>query len=201
VAKPGRAQKSWWNLKDMTEAETLLRIDEEKAKWLKGIVRDIPDFPKPGIIFKDITTLLQDPKALTFIIDTLAGHCAKLRPEKIAGIEARGFIFGAAVAYKLGLGFTPIRKPGKLPYQSERVLYELEYGTDSLEIHVDAVKGQRVVLLDDLLATGGTANASVELIEKVGGKVVGVGFVIELLFLSGRKKLANELDVFSMIQY
>jgi len=185
----------------MTEAETLLRIDEAKANWLKSVVRDIPDFPKPGIIFKDITTLLQDPKAFAFVVDTLADHCAKLRPDVISGIEARGFIFGAAVAHKLGLGFIPVRKPGKLPYKSESIQYALEYGTDSLEIHVDAVKGHRVVLLDDLLATGGTANASVQLIEKVGGKVAGVGFVIELSFLDGRKKLSKDLDVFSLIQY
>jgi len=185
----------------MTEAGTLLQVDEAKTEWLKKLVRDIPDFPKPGIIFKDITTLIENPEAFRFLVDTLADHCLKLRPEKIAGIEARGFIIGAAIAYKLGLGFIPIRKPGKLPYTSERVQYDLEYGTDSLEIHVDAVDAARVVLIDDLLATGGTAGAAVQLIEKVGGTVAGIGFVIELAFIGGRKKLPKEMDVFSLIQY
>jgi adenine phosphoribosyltransferase len=185
----------------MKETETLLRLDEAKANWLKSVIRDVPDFPKPGIIFKDVTTLLQAPEAFEFVVNTLADHCAKLKPDEIAGIEARGFIFGGALANKMRLGFIPIRKPGKLPYNKESCSYELEYGTDSLEIHVDAAKGKRVVLLDDLLATGGTANAAVQLIEKVGGKVVGVGFVIELCFLDGRKKLSKDLDVFSLIQY
>jgi adenine phosphoribosyltransferase len=185
----------------MKETETLLRLDETKTKWLKSVIRDVPDFPKPGIIFKDVTTLLQAPEAFEFVVNTLADHCAKLKPEIIAGIEARGFIFGGAVASKMKLGFIPIRKPGKLPYKTERFSYELEYGTDSLEIHADAVKSEKVVLLDDVLATGGTANAAVHLLEKVGGKVVGVGFVIELGFLDGRKKLSKDLDVFSLIQY
>jgi adenine phosphoribosyltransferase len=185
----------------MKEAEALVILDDTKASWLKGLIRDVPDFPKPGIVFKDITTVLSEADAFALVVNALAERCAHLKPDKIAGIEARGFIIGAAVASKLGLGFIPIRKPGKLPYESESVSYELEYGTDSLEIHIDAAEGSRVVLIDDVLATGGTASAAARLVEKVGGKLVGIGFAIELSFLNGLKKLPKEVDTFSLIRY
>lgn len=168
---------------------------------LKSKIRDVPDFPKPGIIFKDITTLLLDPEALRETIDTLGAHLRQKEFDVIVGMESRGFIFGAAVAYSLNKGFIPVRKPGKLPAETVSQTYELEYGTDSIEIHKDAIKpGQRVIVLDDLLATGGTAAATVKLVENLGGKAVEAVFVIELAFLGGRKKL-NGLDVFSILQY
>jgi adenine phosphoribosyltransferase len=172
-----------------------------KAIDLKTFIRDIPDFPKRGIIFKDITTLLKDPKALKVSIDTLAKAVAKSRPKYIVGIESRGFIFGTAVACKLGVGFIPVRKKGKLPARTASVSYELEYGTDTLEIHADALKkGDKVVIIDDLLATGGTVGAVVELVSGLGARIVGVAFVIELGFLNGRDKL-KKLPVFSAIKY
>lgn len=159
---------------------------------LSKIVRNVPDFPKPGIQFKDITTLLSNPEALRYTIDALAERFAGDQVDLIAGIESRGFIFGTPLATKLGVGFIPVRKPGKLPAAIHRVSYALEYGQDSLEIHQDAVKpGQRVLIIDDLLATGGTAAAATELVEKCGGKVAGLGFVIELSFLKGRNRLGN----------
>jgi len=145
---------------------------------------------------------LRDPEAFLFVIDCLAEKFRPLKASYVAGIEARGFILATAVAYKLGIGFIPIRKPGKLPYKVERVSYDLEYGQDSLEIHVDAVeKDGKVLLVDDLLATGGTAAAGIKLLEKIGASVVGVGFVVELAFLSGREKLPNGMDAFSIIKY
>lgn len=181
--------------------ELTLPLDQERADWLKSKIRDIPDFPKPGIVFKDVTTLLKDPEAFTFTVEALASKSGSLKPDYIVGVEARGFIVGSAVAHLLGVGFIPIRKPGKLPYQVERVTYELEYGTDTVEIHTDAVtKGDRVVLLDDLLATGGTAGGALSLLEKLGSEVVGTGFVVELSFLEGRKRL-NQSEVFSLISY
>jgi adenine phosphoribosyltransferase len=184
------------------KTELNLPLSQEKEDWLKSKIRDIPDFPKPGIVFKDVTTLMKDAEAFHFTLQALAQHAAKLNADVIAGIEARGFILAPAVADILGKGFVPIRKPGKLPYKVERVDYALEYGTDTIEIHVDAIdKGQRVVLIDDLLATGGTAQGASELIAKVGGELVGIGFVIELGFLDGRTKLHKDADVFSLINY
>ncbi len=168
---------------------------------LKKTIRDIPDFPKKGIIFKDITTLLKDPKALKSSVDILAKAVAKAKPKYIVGIESRGFIFGTAVAYKLGLGFIPVRKKGKLPYKTTSVSYDLEYGTDTLEMHADALKkGDKVVVIDDLLATGGTVAAVAKLVGGSGAKIAGVAFVIELSFLNGRDKLKG-LPVFSVLQY
>jgi adenine phosphoribosyltransferase len=167
----------------------------------KKLIREVPDFPKPGILFYDITTLLKDKSGFKRIIDALSEKISPHKPDLILGIEARGFIFAPALAYNLGAGFVPVRKPKKLPAETERVTYDLEYGTDTLEIHKDAVKpGARVVIADDLLATGGTAAAAVRLTEKLGGKVAGVTFVIELEFLKGRDRLAG-YDVVSLIRY
>lgn len=179
-----------------------LPLKPEKADWIKSKIRDIPDFPKPGIIFKDITPMMKDGEVFHFVLRALAEEAGTYKPDVIAGIEARGFILAPAVADILGVGFVPIRKPGKLPYKVEKITYDLEYGTDTIEMHVDAVdKGQRVVLIDDLLATGGTAHGASSLIKKVGGELVGVGFVVELGFLDGRKKLGSEAPVFSLINY
>lgn len=179
-----------------------LPLMPEQEKWLKGLIRDVNDFPKPGIVFKDLTTLLKDGDALNFVMTVLADHCYKLKPDVIVGIEARGFIFAPTVAYMLDIGFVPIRKPGKLPYKVEKVSYDLEYGTDTIELHIDAIeKGQRVVLIDDLLATGGTALGAHKLLSAVGGEVVGTGFIVELGFLEGRKKLEKDTEVFSLLQF
>jgi adenine phosphoribosyltransferase len=157
--------------------------------------------PKPGIVFKDLTTLFRDAEAFTFVIDALTDKCRELAPTRIAGIEARGLILAPTIAYKLGLGFVPIRKPGKLPYKTEQISYKLEYGVDSVEVHVDSFeKGERVIVIDDLLATGGTAAAACQLVEKLGATVVGAGFVVSLDFLQGLDKLPN-LEVFSLIKY
>lgn len=167
---------------------------------LKDKIRDIPDFPKKGIVFKDITPLLKDKDAFKVAIDKMADYCKSRNPDMIVSSESRGFIFGAAIAYKLGIGFVPVRKPGKLPFKTINHGYEKEYGPDSLEIHTDAiVRGQRVVIADDLLATGGTVNATAELVKKLGGDVMGLCFLIELGFLGGRKVL-KDYDVFSLIQ-
>ena len=168
---------------------------------LKKIIRNIPDFPKPGIVFRDITTLLQDPAALREAVDSIAGHFDGKKVDVVVGTEARGFIFGPTIAYKLGVGFVPVRKPGKLPYETIEATYELEYGTDYVELHKDAIKpGQRVLMVDDLLATGGTMAACCELVEKLGGRIIGCAFVIELSFLNGRAKLPK-YDVFSLVDY
>jgi adenine phosphoribosyltransferase len=168
---------------------------------LKAFIRDSPDFPKKGILFRDITPLLGNPQALEYTIEGLASHCRGKGIQKVVSAEARGFLFGPAVATKLGAGFAPVRKPGKLPFTSRKVTYDLEYGTDTLAIHEDAVRpGERVLLLDDLLATGGTMAASAKLVEGLGGKVASAGFVIELEFLKGRTKLQG-YDVFSLVQY
>lgn len=162
-------------------------------------IRDIPDFPKEGIIFKDITPLLQDAEALRFAVDQMAEFGVGKKVDIVLGAEARGFILGAALAYTLNAGFVPARKPGKLPYDTIAAEYDLEYGTDSLEIHEDAIgPGTRVLVHDDLLATGGTARAKCDLVEKLGGEVVGVTFIIELSFLGGREKL-KEYDILSLI--
>jgi len=158
---------------------------------LQKAVRDVPDFPKAGIIFKDITTLLSDGELFKNTIDIFLEANAGRHIDKIVGIDARGFIFGAAVAYQLGVGFVPIRKKGKLPYKTESISYTLEYGENVIEMHIDAIgKGEKVVLIDDLLATGGTAAAAVKLIEKIGGELIEAQFLIELEFLHGREKLA-----------
>ena len=168
---------------------------------LKRVIRSVADFPKPGIVFRDITTLIADPGAMRYAIDRLAQEVERRKAEVILAAEARGYIFGTAVASKLGLPLVIVRKPGKLPAETVSVTYELEYGTDTLEIHTDAIKsGQRVMLIDDLLATGGTIAACAELAEKLGGKVVGAAFVIELSFLNGRRKL-DPIPVYSIVDY
>jgi adenine phosphoribosyltransferase len=168
---------------------------------LKKLIREVPDYPKPGILFYDLTTLLKDKKGLQTLIDRLCEHYAKHNIDLVAGIEARGFIFAPALAYRLHAGFVPVRKPKKLPAKTAKISYALEYGTDTLEIHEDAVqKGQRVLVCDDLLATGGTAAATVQLVRNLGGQVDGAAFAVELNFLKGRAKLSG-IDVFSLIQY
>lgn len=168
---------------------------------LKRLIRDVPDFPKPGIVFKDITTLTKDPEGLRAAVDAIVERFSGDGVDAVVGIESRGFVFGAAVAYRLGVGFVPARKPGKLPAETVRAEYELEYGTDAIEMHRDAVEeGQRVLIVDDLLATGGTAAAAVELVEELGGVVVALAFLIDLTFLDGRSKLGRH-EVFSLIEY
>jgi adenine phosphoribosyltransferase len=168
---------------------------------LKALVRTVPDFPKPGILFYDITTLLKDKTGFAKLIDAFAGHYIERNVDLVLGIEARGFIFGPALAYRLNAGFVPVRKPGKLPAAVERVSYDLEYGSDALEIHKDAIQpGQRVVLVDDLLATGGTMEATVKLARQLGGEIVGLAFAVELDFLKGRERF-KEFDVFSLLHY
>jgi adenine phosphoribosyltransferase len=168
---------------------------------LSSKIRDVPDFPKEGIVFKDVMPLIADAEYFHETIERLAEWARPREPDLILGAEARGFIFGAALAYELGVGFVAARKPGKLPWETVSATYELEYGTDSLEMHRDAVHpGSRVIVLDDVLATGGTAKAKVELVEGLGGTVVGVLFVIELSFLHGRERLEGQ-DVHSLIQY
>ena len=168
---------------------------------LKTLIREVPDFPKPGILFYDITTLIKDPCGFRAVIDGLKNHYQGAKVDTILGIEARGFIFAPALAYALGAGFVPVRKPKKLPADCVSVSYDLEYGTDSLEMHKDAIgQGQRVLIVDDLLATGGTAAAAARMVTEVGGQVAGIGFVIELSFLNGRQKLAG-YDVYSLLQY
>lgn len=168
---------------------------------LKKLIREVPDFPKKGILFYDITTLLKDKTGFATLVDALAEHYLEKKIDAVVGIEARGFIFGPALAYRLNAGFVPVRKPKKLPAATARVTYDLEYGTDTLEIHQDAIQpGQRVVIVDDLLATGGTAKACTELVESIGGKVTGLAFVVELDFLKGRERLAK-YDVMSLLHY
>lgn len=171
------------------------------GEQLSACVRDIPDWPRPGVVFKDITPLLADAAAFRATVDGIAGAFGGEPVDRVLGIEARGFIVAAPVAYRFGAGFTPVRKAGKLPWQVEKVEYELEYGSDLLEIHKDAVvEGDRVLILDDVLATGGTAAATVRLVERLGGTVVGLGFIIELGFLGGRSKLAGR-RIESLVTY
>jgi adenine phosphoribosyltransferase len=171
------------------------------ATWLEGLVRDVPDFPQPGIVFKDVTPLWADPSAFRFSIDAIADHYAGVEVDRVVGVEARGFILAAPVAYRFGAGFAPVRKRGKLPADIASESYDLEYGTDTLEIHRDGVlTGQRVLIVDDVLATGGTAAATIRLVEALGGSVVGLGFLIELGFLNGRKRLAD-YELVSLITY
>lgn len=170
---------------------------------LKSLIRDIPDFPKPGILFRDITTLLRDAEALRYAIDTLTHQCkeAGLSADYVVGMESRGFIFGPPLAYQLGAGFIPVRKPGKLPAAVHTVEYELEYGMDRLEIHQDALHpGSRVLIVDDLIATGGTASATAKLLQEFGCELVGFGFIIELRDLKGRDKLPD-VPVVTLIEY
>lgn len=171
------------------------------AGWLKEHIRDIPDFPKPGVVFKDITPLLANPEAYRSTIDALVDAFSDRPVDKVLGIEARGFIAAAPVAYRYGAGFVPVRKAGKLPWQIEKEEYELEYGSDLLEIHRDAIApGERALVIDDVMATGGTAAATIRLVEKLGGQVVGLGFIIELAFLGGRAKL-DGYDAVSLLTY
>lgn len=171
------------------------------AVKLQEKIRDVPDFPIKGVIFKDITTLLQDPEAYKYSIDMMVERYRGQHIDVVVGMESRGFIFAAPLAYLLNAGLVPVRKLGKLPWETERVNYSLEYGTNTLEVHKDAIKpGQKVLIVDDLLATGGTIGATIELVEKLGGTVVGIAFLIELTFLHGRNKLTG-YDVFTQIQY
>ncbi|MBM4048462.1 MAG: adenine phosphoribosyltransferase [Planctomycetes bacterium] len=168
---------------------------------LKKLIRDVPGFPKKGIVFKDITPLLRDAKALKAAVNQIAAHYKGQKIDAVLGVEARGFVLAPAVALKLGAGFIPARKPGKLPWKTTSASYQLEYGTDALEIHTDSVApGQRILMVDDLLATGGTMSACCKLVEQLGGQVVGCAFLIELSFLNGRKSLPGR-DVLSLIQY
>ncbi|HEX9124716.1 MAG TPA: adenine phosphoribosyltransferase [Actinomycetota bacterium] len=168
---------------------------------IRGLVRDVPDFPQPGIVFKDITPLLADEVAYSTVIDLIVLHFGRGSVDKVVGIEARGFILAAPVAYHFGAGFVPVRKKDKLPWDTEAAEYVLEYGTATLEIHKDAVRqGERVLIVDDVLATGGTARATADLVERVGGKVVGIACLIELGFLEGRKQI-DGYDLFTLITY
>jgi adenine phosphoribosyltransferase len=168
---------------------------------LKKYIREVPDHPKPGILFYDITTLLQNPLALRMTVDRFVWFFSERRIHKVVGIESRGFMFAPIVAYDLNAGFVPVRKPGKLPYEKIRESYDLEYGTDTLEMHNDAIEpGEHVLIVDDLVATGGTALATAKMVESLGGKVSGFGFIIELTFLPGREKLAG-YEVESLIRY
>jgi adenine phosphoribosyltransferase len=170
---------------------------------LKKHIREVPEFPKPGILFYDITTLLQHPLALRKTVDQFVWFFAEKKIHKVVGIESRGFMFGPIVAYDLNAGFVPVRKPGKLPSEKIRETYELEYGSDTLEMHADAIQpGENVLIVDDLVATGGTALATTRMVEKLGGNVAGLGFIIELTFLDGRKKLEEKgYDVQALIKY
>src|SRR6201998_92168 len=180
----------------MPETKKPVNLDE-----LKALVRTVPDFPKPGILFYDITTLLKDKTGFAQLIDALAAHYIGKKIDLVLGIEARGFIFGPALAYRLNAGFVPVRKPRKLPAPTARVTYDLEYARDSLEIHLDAIEpGQNVVLVDDLLATGGTMEATIKLVQQLGGHITGLAFAVELDFLKGREKF-TDYDVFSLLHY
>src|SRR5689334_2300908 len=175
-----------------------IRMDCEP---LKKLIREVPDFPKPGILFYDITTLLKDKLGFATLINALSEHYFEKNIDLVLGIEARGFIFGPALAYRLNAGFAPVRKPRKLPAETAKVTYQLEYGSDTLEIHKDAIhQGQRVIIVDDLLATGGTCQATVQLTESLGGNIAGLAFVVELDFLNGRDRF-KDYDVFSLLHY
>jgi len=168
---------------------------------LKKLIREVPDFPKKGILFYDITTLLKDKLGFARLIDALSEHYIGKDIDLVLGMEARGFIFGPALAYRLNTGFVPVRKPGKLPAETVKISYELEYGSNALEVHKDAIqKGQRILIVDDLLATGGTAAATADLASRLGAHIAGLGFVVELDFLKGREKL-GKYDVFSLLHY
>lgn len=185
----------------MTQYEVPQSPKDLFMESLKTLIREVPDFPKAGILFYDITTLLKDPAGLRGVIDGLKNHYRDAKVDAVLGIEARGFIFAPAIAYALGAGFVPVRKPKKLPAEAASITYDLEYGTDTLEMHRDAVTpGKRILIVDDLLATGGTAAAASRMVRELGGEVVGLGFVVELTFLKGRQRLNGD-PVFSLIQY
>lgn len=174
---------------------------EKEMERLRQRIRDVPDFPKPGIVFKDITPLLADVRSFQTVIDVLARRYAAKAVDAVVAVESRGFIFGAALAYRIDAGFVPVRKRGKLPYKTEAIEYALEYGTDRIEIHQDGLhKGSRVLVIDDVLATGGTAKATCDLVAKMGGQVIECAFVIELGFLNGREKLKGH-EIYSLLQY
>ncbi|MFO0649460.1 MAG: adenine phosphoribosyltransferase [Polyangiales bacterium] len=174
----------------------------ERLERARAMIRDVPDFPKPGILFKDITPLLGDAESFAAVLDALVDRYRAEGIHKVLGIEARGFIFGAALASRLGVGFVPARKPAKLPWQTDRIVYALEYGTDSIEIHKGSFEaGERALVVDDVIATGGTAAAAVELVRRQGATVAGVAFLVELSFLNGRKRLPDDVDVFSLMRF
>ena len=174
---------------------------QDVSKKLKGIIRSVPNFPKEGIVFRDITTLLKDKDAFRLAVETFYQKYKDMKIDKVVSVESRGFIFGSVLAYLLNAGFVPIRKPGKLPAEKIRQEYQLEYGVDAMEVHIDAIRpGERILVHDDLLATGGTVSAACKLIERLGGKVVGICFLIELAFLKGRERLKN-YDIFSIVTY
>jgi adenine phosphoribosyltransferase len=176
-------------------------MTQERIELIRSKIRDVPDFPKPGIVFKDITPILADPRAFNLCLDLLSERFDGQSFDAIVGIESRGFIFGAALAARVRKAFIPARKPGKLPAATHKVAYELEYGSDAVEIHRDAIKpGERVLIIDDLIATGGTAAATCELVRQLGGKVIAAAFVIELSFLDGQRRLAP-VETYSLIQY
>lgn len=176
-------------------------VTPAQVSWLKGYIRSIPDYPQPGILFRDITPLLQDANALRFTVETMASRYRGAGIDQVVGIESRGFIFGMPLAYLLGTGFVPVRKKGKLPHTTISVEYELEYGSNVLEVHTDAVHaGQRVLVVDDLLATGGTAAGTAKLIENLGAQVISLAFLIELTALDGRSRLPGQ-DVFALLQF
>ncbi len=184
-----------------TKMSTQMPTDPVDCDGLKKLIREVPDFPKQGILFYDITTLLKDKLGFARLIDALSEHYIGKEIDLVLGMEARGFIFGPALAYRLNAGFVPVRKPGKLPAETEKVSYDLEYGSNSLEMHKDAIKkGERVLIVDDLLATGGTAVATAKLASGLGAQIAGLAFVVELDFLRGREKLAK-YDVFSLLHY
>ena len=176
-------------------------MTQKNTAVLEKSIRNIPDFPKPGIIFRDITSLIQDKVAFKKAVDLLIAKYKGKKIDKVVGVEARGFIFGAAIAHKIGAGFIPVRKKGKLPCKTISATYELEYGTDTLELHADAIKpGEKILIIDDLLATGGTVKAVTELVNQLKGKIQGIGFVIELVDLKGREKL-KDYPVFSLVTF
>src|SRR5215831_2193172 len=207
---PGRRDGTLCRRRARREGRAIRQRVQHHARWgvgvssmndLKKLIREVPDYPKPGILFYDLTTLLKDKQGFHSLIDRLCSHYAGHTIDLVAGMEARGFIFAPALAYRLGAGFVPVRKPKKLPAKTAKVSYALEYGTDTLEMHEDAVqKGQRVLICDDLLATGGTASATAKLVERLGGTVEDAAFAVELSFLKGRSKLPG-LDVFSLMQF
>jgi len=184
-----------------TRMSTQMPTEPMDCDRLKKLIREVPDFPKKGILFYDITTLLKDKLGFALLIDALSEHYIGKEIDLVLGMEARGFIFGPALAYRLNAGFVPVRKPGKLPAETEKVSYDLEYGSNSLEVHKDAIqKGERVLIVDDLLATGGTAVATAKLASGLGAQIAGLAFVVELDFLKGREKL-GKYDVFSLLHY
>ena len=185
---------------DAVDSGALLS-QQERSDWLKNIIRDIPDFPTPGILFRDITPLLQDARAFRVVLEGLAEPFKDAGIEQVVGVESRGFIFGAPLALLLGAGFVLVRKFGKLPGETIHVEYALEYGSNTVEIHTDAIApGQKVLVVDDLLATGGTVGAALDLVQRLGGEVVGIAFLVELTALQGRQRLDGQ-NVFSLIQY